>query len=221
MAEPTLAVLLRDGPHDSAGIRYALKCNDIAISYARTPIQIPIAQSSPLLIDLGVMRPSLTVTGVVDTIGGDTSNTDEGVAGMESFQFTRISVSLTGTSDFAWSDGGTSNATSKTYYIPYKNALEEAVGTWMYLSGETPLQVEIGDSKYPVGHGGFISRTGRGSTSSPGTSIYSSGNDSTHATGGAIYECAIQQGRFSLMAAREDRYDFTLQFVITRRLDIP
>ena len=113
------------------------------------------------------------------------------------------------------SDGGHNSA--QTYYIPYKNALEEAVGTWMYLSGETPLQVEIGDSKYPVGHGGFISRTGRGTDS-----IYnSSGFNSTHATGGAIYECAIQQGRFSLMAAREDRYDFTLQFVITRRLDIP
>ena len=74
MAEPTLAVLLRDGPHDSAGIRYALKCNDIAISYARTPIQIPIAQQSPELIDLGFVRPSLTCTGTVDTIGENSGN---------------------------------------------------------------------------------------------------------------------------------------------------
>ena len=47
MADPTLAVLLRNGTHTTATIRYALKCNDVAISYARTPIQIPIAQSNP------------------------------------------------------------------------------------------------------------------------------------------------------------------------------
>ena len=60
MAEPTLAVLLRNGSHTSATIRYALKCNDVAISYAKTPIQIPIAQQSPELIDLGYFRPSIT-----------------------------------------------------------------------------------------------------------------------------------------------------------------
>ena len=43
----------------------------------------------------------------------------------------------------------------------------------------------------------------------------------THATGGAIYDVAIQQGRFSLNAAKEDRYDFSLQFVATSRIDTP
>ena len=48
MAEPVLAVLLRDGPHDGADTtRYALKCNDVAISISKTPIQIPIPQQSP------------------------------------------------------------------------------------------------------------------------------------------------------------------------------
>ena len=84
MADPALAVLLRNGNHANATIKYALKCNDVAISYARTPIQIPIAQQSPEIIDLGFYRPSITVTGLVDTIGGNTSNTTLGFAGMES-----------------------------------------------------------------------------------------------------------------------------------------
>jgi len=49
MADPTLAVLLRNGSHSTATIRYALKCNDVAISYAKTPIQIPIAQLALVL----------------------------------------------------------------------------------------------------------------------------------------------------------------------------
>ena len=47
MPNPTLAVLLRNGSHIDATMRFALKCNDVAVSYARTPIQIPIAQQSP------------------------------------------------------------------------------------------------------------------------------------------------------------------------------
>ena len=220
MASPILAVLLRNGSHTGATIRYALKCNDVAISYARTPIQIPIAQSNPELIDLGFIRPSLTCTGIVDTIGEDTTNLGlasshaPGTAGMAFFEYTRATVSIT-TGTTAWSDGGGTNGDStQKYYIPYKNALEEAVGSWMYLGTDSPLQVEIGDSKFPIEpFDGFLdpSRT---------TSLYSS-DLNVHATGGGIYGCAIQQGRFALNAAREDRYDFTLQFVITRRLDIP
>ena len=44
---PELAVLLRNGSHADATVRYALKCNDIAISISKTPIQIPIPQQSP------------------------------------------------------------------------------------------------------------------------------------------------------------------------------
>jgi len=93
MANPTLAVLLRNGSHADATMRFALKCNDVAVSYARTPIQIPIAQQSPELIDLGFIRPSLTCTGIVDTIGGDITNTTPGKVGMESFEYTRSNVS--------------------------------------------------------------------------------------------------------------------------------
>ena len=216
MADPTLAVLLRNGNHDAATIRYALKCNDVAIAYARTPIQIPIAQQSPELIDLGFYRPSITCTGVVDTVGGDATNTTSGVAGMSSFLYTRATVSSS-----QWNDGG--HASAKTYYIPYKNALEEAVGSWIYADGETQLQVEIGDSKYPIAsYDGYLDPL----PAKAATRFVAETDDNNqavyyHATGGAIYDVAIQQGRFSVNAAREDRYDFTLQFVITRRIDIP
>ena len=38
-------------------------------------------------------------------------------------------------------------------------------------------------------------------------------------TGGAIYRVAIQSARFGLNASREDRYDFSMQFVAAARQD--
>ena len=217
MANPTLAVLLRNGSHADATMRFALKCNDVAVSYARTPIQIPIAQQSRELIDFGFIRPSLTCTGIVDTIGGDTTNTTAGVAGMESFSFTLTTVSAT-SGNSRWSDGG--DASSQRYYIPYKNVLEEVVGTWLYLGVDSSIQVEIGDAQFPIDDiGGYVTGGETASRFLPHPSY--SGRGTFQATGGAIYLVAIQQGRFALNAAREDRYDFTLQFVITRRIDIP
>ena len=218
MAEPTLAILLRNGTHGGASIRYALKCNDMAISYSRTPIQIPIAQQSPELIDLGYYRPSITITGLIDTIGENSANvgnsggslaTHAGMAGMSSFLYTRTSTAHPS----VYTDGGHNSA--QRYFIPYKNALEEAVGTWIYLTGSTPLQLEVGDAKFPVeSYDGYLD------PNTP-TSRYASGSENNRATGGAIYEVAIQQARFSLNAAREDRYDFTLQFVSKGRVDMP
>lgn len=209
MADPTLAVLLRNGSHSAANIRYALKANDVAIAYARTPIQIPIAQQSPEIIDLGFYRPSITVTGIVDTTGGDSTNTTSGFAGMESFVYTRASVSAAA----IWNDGGSNSA--QTYYIPYKNALEEAISNWIFQEGDTALQIEIGDAKFPISsYGGYVDPTA-------GQNVQRFDTANQHATGGAIYKVAIQQGRFSLNAAREDRYDFSLQFVATSRIDTP
>jgi len=207
MADPALAVLLRNGSHASATIKYALKCNDVAISYARTPIQIPIAQQSPEIIDLGFYRPSITVTGLIDTVGGDSTNVTHGFAGMESITYTRTAVSHSS----RFSDGGSNSAI--TYYIPYKCALEEAVSNWLFLGGSQTLQLEIGDAKYPISsYGGYLD------TAVPVQRFNIAG---VHATGGAIYDVAIQQGRFSLNAAKEDRYDFSLQFVATSRIDTP
>ena len=211
MAEPTLAVLLRNGPHTSASVRYALKCSDIAISASRTPIQIPFAGQSPELFDLGYVRPSITLTGIVDTIGGNTSNEGansgdyQGTAGMSSFTYLRASTIT--------NDGG--NAAAKPYFLPYKNALEEACNTWIFDDTGTPLELEIGDASYPIAS--FQGNLGIGSSTRfivPDPAAY------YHATGGAIYKVAIQQARFQLNAAREDRYDFSMQFISEFRFDI-
>lgn len=206
MAE--LAVLLRDGPHDGSDTtRYALKCNDVAMSVAKTPIQIPIPQQSPELIDIGYFRPSITLTGIVDTVGGDPTNigagSAAGYAGMSSISFSRATVST------GWSDGG--SGTAQTYYIPYKNALEESCTKWIF-SSSSELEIEVGDSLYPIAsYQGYLQGT---SSSTRFTT------NNVQATGGAIYKVAIQQARFQVVAAKEDRYDFSIQFVAESRLDI-
>ena len=170
-----LAVVLRDGKHNGTGVAstfYALKCADFAVQITKTPIQIPIPQQSPELIDIGVFRPSLTISGVIDN-GAVNSSTTANYEGMETINHTRNSVTV-------------------AYYIPYKNKLEETVYKWVS-DESTNLELEIGDATYP---------------------IYSAGNQST---GGGIYEVAVQQCRFQLNAAKEDRWDFTMQFVCRAR----
>ena len=87
MAAPEIAVLIRTCKHSDIDITsrreeipnkfgYALKCDNISISYSKTPIQVPIPQQSPTLIDIGVYRPSVSLSGVVDTIGGTTPAID-------------------------------------------------------------------------------------------------------------------------------------------------
>jgi len=64
-----LSILLRNGVHGVAGVEYfALKSDSFAISYSKTPIQVPIPEATPELIDLGIFRPSITINGVVDTV---------------------------------------------------------------------------------------------------------------------------------------------------------
>ena len=62
----TLAILLRNCGHDNNAtsttyVRYALKADTVAVNIAKTPIQIPIPQQSPELIDLGKLNISLGV----------------------------------------------------------------------------------------------------------------------------------------------------------------
>jgi len=190
MAEPEISVLLRTCSHEDIPstptttlFGYALKCDNVSISYAKTPIQIPIPQSSPQLIDIGVYRPSVSLSGVIDTIGGNTSETTSGFEGMSSFTYTRVS-----------GYGTQSDTPAKKYFIPYKNKIEDFVTGKIY-SEESPLELEWGDASFPV---------------------YAS---STHSTGGAVYEVALQQCRLQVDATKEDRYTFSMQFVVTSRKD--
>ena len=94
MAEPELSVLLRNGAHDSTAtnnttrVRYALQCDNFSIQIAKTPIQIPIPQKSPELVDLGIFRPSISINGLIPTVGSGTA-TATGYEGMEFFSYTR------------------------------------------------------------------------------------------------------------------------------------
>ena len=138
-ASMPVSVLLRDGPHASATVRLGLKAEQFAINIAKTPIQIPIPQQSPELIDLGIFRPSITVSGLVDNEPEDvanTSNSPAGTRGMPSFVYA-----------------------GQTYYFPYKNYLEQQVVKCVS-SEDTILQVEIGDTTTPVSTGSANSTGG-------------------------------------------------------------
>jgi hypothetical protein len=126
-----LAVLLRDGTHAGASTRLALKAEQLSISISRTPIQIPVPGGQPELIDLGFNRPSITISGIVDNVGGNPAESESGFEDMEKLEL---------------------GASPQDYYIPYKNFLEEKLITWI-ISTAVVLQLEIGDATTPKGEG--------------------------------------------------------------------
>jgi len=116
-------------------IRYALKADSVTISISKTPIQIPIPQNTPQLIDFGIFRPAITVSAIIDNIGGNSSyvsGLDAEYQGMES-----ISVY-----------NALANA-SYNYYIPYKNKLEEKLYQWI-ADDNSVLTLVIGDASFPI-----------------------------------------------------------------------
>jgi len=112
----SLAVLLRNGTHAAATERYILKCDNASIQVAKTPIQIPIPQQSPELFDIGIFRPSITVSGIVDTIGLP--------SGADPYM--------------DWEIIG-----DAIYYVPYKNRLEEISMVWLAQDANT-IELEVG-----------------------------------------------------------------------------
>ena len=175
-ASQDLSVLLRNGTHSGASIRFALKADTVSISYSKTPIQIPVPQRSPEIIDLGSFRPSISVNGTVDTV-----------------QPSPNSLTING----------------QTYYIPFKNWLENQVYDLRF-SDSSPIEIEIGDTTYPQTDS---------STKGYASNVINSPASLSSWTGGGVYRVSIQQCRFGLNAAREDRYDFSLQFVGEARQD--
>ena len=192
MAEGTLAVLLRNGTHsnsasDRAKVRLGLKCENIAINMGRTPIQVPIPSNKPELIDLGIVRPTISISGLVDSLGGNPSNTTDNDSGSDSTgeAFT-VGDKYMAHFDYTFNHDG--NDTLR-YYIPYKNFLEEFCAEVMY-SDDTPLEIQIGDPTVPI-----------------------ASNSAGSTTGGAIYKVAIQSANFTQTPAMEDRWQFAMQFV--------
>ena len=142
-----LSVFLRNGPHSSATLRYALKAEEVSILIAKTPIQIPVTQSDPALIDIGFYRPSLTISGIVDDVGGNSSETTNYYQGMS-----KISVS-------SRDNGGATSQSTHDYYIPYKNILEETAYKWL-ATDNTELELEIADANFPTYYSGAMSSGG-------------------------------------------------------------
>ena len=148
------SILLRNGSHyqlsqnSSSGNfwgygdppRYgvALKCDSVAINYAKTPIQIPIPQQSPELIDLGIFRPSITLSGLLDHTTGVTTSPF------------MDSISVTGATS-EYSEGTLTSDYTAKYYIPYKNILENIMTSWI-TTNSTNIELQIGDVDVPTGN---------------------------------------------------------------------
>ena len=177
-----LAVLLTYA--QTAGTTYyAIKADSVTVSIAKTPIQIPVPQNTPELIDFGIFRPAITISAIIDDRGTGTTLAS-GYEGMDSVM-----------------------VGSQAYYIPYKNALEEALYTWIADEDNT-LTLILGDSTYPIYN-----------RESDGTEAQSGGGAAYHSTGGSEYRVALQQARFQMDAGREDRWICQMQFVAAARRD--
>ena len=222
MAEMELAILLRNCPHNAkeTGVeidgniyeRFALKCDSFSVQIAKTPIQVPIPQDTPEIIDIGFYRPSISIGGIIDTIGGKAStvgpwNVQGSSAGYEGgdphYHFRNMEDITVTRKD----DAGTS--ITATYYIPYKNILEDVVYKWI-TTADDALELEIGNAEYPLYN-----------TRVEGTSA--GGNHTSNVfnqTGGGVYTVAIQQCRFQVDPAQEDRWQFQMQFVCESRRDV-
>ena len=143
--ESEISVLLRDGTHAGANIRLALKAEQVSTAIARTPIQIaPPKSTQPdkTLMDLGINKTSITISGIIDNIGTDLSQTTENAF----FNMEILSIG------------------SRNYYIPYKNYLEKILATSV-TDDSNVLQLEIGDATTP-------DYSGSGTTASTGGAIY-------------------------------------------------
>ena len=146
--DPTLGVLFRNCKHDGNAtsspdkVRYALQCDNFAVQIARTPIQMPIPGNSPELMDFGIFRPSLSISGLVSTKGGASNIGQKGFEFMEYFDYTRRHNRENG-----YSNSDTSGYTNR-YYFPPKNRIEEDAYKWKTSLG-SELELEIVDANQP------------------------------------------------------------------------
>jgi len=186
-----VSILLRDGNHTSATTRFALLVDRVSYTMGRTPILVPIPLSRPEIIDIGTVRPNLTLSGIVGTQGLN-SPENSPTYYMESEDYT------------LYNSATSTNHSTRTYYHPYKNVLEDFIFHTSF-TPKTPLEVEILGSKNPP--------------SIDSSTRYHTIPTGEYHTGGAIYNVGVQSISFNLNASKEDRYDFSLTCVASTRLD--
>ena len=98
-----------------------------------------------------------------------------------------------------------------TYYIPYKNRLEEISMAWLS-ADDSKIELELG-----------LLDNHRSDAVTSASTPWSTTNDSASGaghTGGGIYQVAFQQSRFEFTGGEEHYWTFTLQFVAEARADI-
>ena len=188
-------LLTYNGEESATPIRFALKADSVTISISKTPIQIPIPQNTPQLVDFGIFRPAITVSAIVDNIGGNSVYNGSLAAEYQGMDAISVYNKL---DDAVYS-----------YYIPYKNKLEEKLYQWV-ADDDNILTLVIGDPTAPIWN---VKEDGVAEVSSNfGTATFS--------TGGGTYQVALQQARFQLDAGREDRWICQMQFVSMSRRDV-
>jgi hypothetical protein len=122
------SVLLTNGASSST-VSYALKVDSLTISYSKTPIQVPLPETSPLLIDLGMYRPNISMGGLVDN---ETAYGDSVVLG--GTQVVRGTATTASSLGFA-----------ATYTVPTKNELEDFFTDEVYHEADKDLSLIIID----------------------------------------------------------------------------
>tara|TARA_B100001123_G_C14803129_1_gene825297 strand:+ start:144 stop:689 length:546 start_codon:yes stop_codon:yes gene_type:complete len=177
VGESDLSVFLRNGTHAGATVRLVLKCDQVSVQYTQSPIQITPPNSDQIMFELGFSKPSMTISGIIDNIGGDTSN-----------------ASYSATADLNVKGMEYLTLNSQNYFIPYKNYLEGFL--MRHPENNKQLEIELGDATTPDPTAGAFT------------------------TGGAIYIGALQQLQFSQTPGLEDRWLFTMGFLIARRAGV-
>ena len=204
------AILFRNCPHDANAtsedkVRFLLLCDNFAVQVARTPIQMPVPGMSPMLMDFGIFRPSISISGLVDNLGGDSGyNPSDFVPAASADYYAYLSYQPFTRQISA------STLQTQNYFFPTKNVLEEAAYKGKTMPG-AELEIEIADATLP-----------RLNSYADGTAITSGQPlEDVKPTGGGIYKVSIQQARFQVDASKEDRWTFQMQFVARARFDVP
>jgi len=80
MAQQELMCLVWNGESSSAARRYALKTLSVAHQIGKSPIQIAIPNNTPTLLDLNMVRPTITLSLLLDkkVTGKTITGTSEG-----------------------------------------------------------------------------------------------------------------------------------------------
>jgi len=118
MAANALSILLFSGETDGSALRYALKADAFSLNFVKTPIQTPLPQGGqPIILDFGHIRPTLTISGLVDTTApGSTEN-----------------------------QTGPTKDSSSTYTVPSKENLEDFVTSKFFDKNTQPVEVILSD----------------------------------------------------------------------------